>query len=84
MVISRSISKALHALVTSGNTALVIEHNLEVLKTADCIIDRRPQGGDRGGGVAATGTPEDICKVSASYAEKTPEAILMYEKSQQR
>jgi len=57
----------LQELVDQGNTVVVIEHNLEVIKTADYIIDIGPEGGDRGGKIVATGTPEEICKVKASY-----------------
>jgi excinuclease ABC subunit A len=57
----------LHALVETGNTVLVIEHNLEVIKTADWIIDLGPEGGDAGGHIVATGTPEDIASSEASY-----------------
>jgi excinuclease ABC subunit A len=59
--------EVLHALVEAGNTVLVIEHNLEVIKTADWIIDLGPEGGDSGGAIVATGTPEDIAAVDASY-----------------
>jgi excinuclease UvrABC ATPase subunit len=55
----------LHALVEAGNTVLVIEHNLEVIKTADWIIDLGPEGGDAGGHIVATGTPEDIAEWGA-------------------
>lgn len=60
----------LQELVGQGNTVLVIEHNLEVIKTADHIIDIGPEGGDRGGQIVATGTPEEICTVKASYTGK--------------
>ena len=60
----------LQELVGQGNTVLVIEHNLEVIKTADYIIDIGPEGGDRGGQIVAKGTPEEICKVKASYTGK--------------
>jgi excinuclease ABC subunit A len=56
----------LHRLVDGGNTVVVIEHNLEVIKTADYVIDMGPEGGDKGGRVVATGTPEDIVKVKES------------------
>ncbi len=59
--------KVLQQLTNAGNSVLVIEHNLEVLKTADYIIDLGPEGGDRGGAIVAKGTPEDIVKVPESY-----------------
>jgi len=57
----------LHELVETGNTVVVIEHNLEVIKTADWIIDLGPEGGDGGGEIVAAGTPDDIARVAASY-----------------
>ena len=57
----------LRRLSDGGNTVIVIEHNLDVIKTADYIIDMGPEGGDGGGTVVATGTPEEICAVEASY-----------------
>jgi excinuclease ABC subunit A len=66
----RKLLEVLHALVDQGNTVIVIEHNLEVIKTADYIIDIGPEGGDGGGEIVATGTPEDISKVKASYTGK--------------
>jgi len=63
----RKLLTVLHTLVSQGNTVIVIEHNLEVIKTADWIIDIGPEGGDKGGNIVATGTPEDIVKVSKSY-----------------
>ncbi len=57
----------LHRLAEGGNTVVVIEHNLDVIKTADYIIDMGPEGGDGGGTVIATGTPEEICQVKESY-----------------
>ena len=59
--------EVLHELVDNGNTVVVIEHNLEVIKTADWIIDLGPEGGDNGGEIVATGTPENIAKVKRSY-----------------
>ncbi|MCX8515870.1 MAG: hypothetical protein ORN57_02600, partial [Alphaproteobacteria bacterium] len=56
----------LQALVEQGNTLVVIEHNLEVIKCADWVIDMGPEGGDKGGEVLATGTPEDIIKNQSS------------------
>jgi len=57
----------LQRLAEGGNTVVVIEHNLDVIKTADHIIDLGPEGGDRGGTLVATGTPEEICQVKESY-----------------
>jgi excinuclease ABC subunit A len=59
--------EVLQVLVDQGNTMLVIEHNLEVIKTADWIIDLGPEGGDKGGTIVATGTPEDVSKMPGSY-----------------
>ena len=59
--------EVLHELVDTGNTVTVIEHNLEVIKTADWIIDIGPEGGDGGGEIVATGTPEDVAKVKRSH-----------------
>ncbi len=66
----RKLLDVLHALVEQGNTVIVIEHNLEVVKTADHIIDLGPEGGDGGGRVVATGTPEDIAKAKSSFTGK--------------
>lgn len=59
--------EVLHDLVDRGNTIVVIEHNLEVIKTADWVVDIGPEGGDGGGEIVATGTPEDVVKVERSY-----------------
>ena len=59
--------EVLQRLVDAGNTVLVIEHNLDVIKTADHIIDLGPEGGDEGGYVVACGTPEDVAAVEGSY-----------------
>ena len=58
----------LHKLTEGGNTVVVIEHNLDVIKTADYIIDMGPEGGDRGGTVIAKGSPEEVAKVKKSYS----------------
>ena len=57
-------------LVEQGNTVVVIEYNLDVIKTADYIVDLGPEGGDGGGEIIATGTPEEIVKVARSYTGK--------------
>ncbi len=57
----------LQRLIEGGNTVVVIEHNLDVIKTADYIIDLGPEGGDKGGEIVATGTPEEVAKVKESY-----------------
>jgi excinuclease ABC subunit A len=57
----------LNQLVDAGNTVIVIEHNLDVIKTADYIIDLGPEGGDEGGYIIGCGTPEEITKISNSY-----------------
>lgn len=57
----------LHRLVDAGNTVIIIEHNLDIIKVADHIIDLGPEGGDRGGEIVAVGTPEEICQVESSY-----------------
>ena len=63
----RVLLTVLHRLVDRGNTVLVIEHNLDVIKTADWIVDLGPEGGARGGTIVAAGTPEDVAKVAASH-----------------
>ncbi|MED4269443.1 excinuclease ABC subunit UvrA [Geobacillus stearothermophilus] len=66
----------LHRLVDNGDTVLVIEHNLDVIKTADYIIDLGPEGGDRGGQIVAVGTPEEVAEVEASHTGRYLKPIL--------
>ncbi|MPZ39364.1 MAG: excinuclease ABC subunit UvrA [Rhizobiales bacterium] len=66
----------LHQLVEGGNTMVVIEHNLEVIKTADWIIDLGPEGGDGGGEIVAAGTPEDVARVARSYTGQFLKPVL--------
>lgn len=68
--------KILNRLVNAGNTVIVIEHNLEVIKTADHIIDLGPEGGNLGGEIIATGTPEEIAKTSKSFTGKYLKSYL--------
>lgn len=63
----RKLLEVLHALVEQGNTVVVIEHNLEVIKTADWVLDLGPEGGDKGGEIVAEGTPEQVAKEPRSY-----------------
>ena len=69
----------LQRLADSGNTVVVIEHNLDVIKTADYIIDLGPEGGSRGGEIVAVGTPEDVARVEKSYTGKYLRKILNFE-----
>ena len=66
----------LKRLAEGGNTVIVIEHNLDVIKTADYIIDMGPEGGDRGGTVVTTGTPEEVAEVEESYTGQFLKKIL--------
>ena len=70
------LTEILRRLASDGNTVLVIEHNLDVIKTADYIIDIGPEGGDRGGTVVACGTPEEIAANPASYTGKYIDMML--------
>ena len=70
------LTEILHRLSADGNTVIVIEHNLDVIKTADYIIDIGPEGGDRGGTIVATGTPEEIAANPKSYTGKYIDAML--------
>ena len=74
----------LHELVETGNTVVVIEHNLEVIKTADWLIDLGPEGGDGGGEIVVAGTPEDVVKVKRSYTGAVLAPVLGRGPSQER
>ncbi len=80
----RMLMSVLHRLVDRGNTVLVIEHNLDVIKTADWIIDLGPEGGLRGGDVVASGTPEDVADVATSYTGQYLRAMLRRERASGR
>lgn len=66
----------LHRLVDAGNTVIVIEHNMDVIKTADWLIDLGPEGGDGGGQIIAQGTPEQVAQVDESYTGQFLREIL--------
>jgi excinuclease ABC subunit A len=72
----RVLLHVLHRLVDRGNTVLVIEHNLDVIKTADWVVDLGPEGGTRGGTIVATGTPEDVARVDASHTGRYLRGML--------
>ena len=77
----KNLLNVLHTLVDSGNTVIVIEHNLELIKTADYVIDIGPEGGDKGGEIVFSGTPEDLCNeprsITGKFLKKTmhPELV---------
>ncbi|TDF93462.1 excinuclease ABC subunit UvrA [Paenibacillus piri] len=73
--------KVLHRLVESGDSVLVIEHNLDVIKTADYLIDLGPEGGNKGGTIVATGTPEEVVKVETSYTGRYLKPVLERDKA---
>ena len=72
----KRLLEVLHRLVDAGNSVVVIEHNLDVIKSADRLIDLGPEGGDEGGQVIATGTPEQVAAVAASYTGRFLEPLL--------
>ena len=80
----RKLMEVLHALVDQGNTVVVIEHNLEVIKTADWIIDIGPEGGDGGGRVLVEGTPEDVVACAESYTGRFLKPLLPKVKGRKR
>jgi len=73
---TKRLVSVLNKLVDKGNTVVVIEHNLDMIKTADWIIDLGPEGGDKGGQLVAAGTPEDVAKVKASYTGQYLKKVL--------
>jgi len=76
--------EVLQRLVESGETVLVIEHNLDVIKTADYIVDLGPEGGDKGGQIVASGTPEQVVKEERSYTGKYLKDILVRDKARMK
>jgi len=68
--------EVLHKLVEGGNSVVVIEHNLDIIKTSDYIIDLGPEGGNQGGEIVATGTPEELAKVKGSYTGQFLKKVL--------
>ena len=72
----KQLLSVLHKLRDQGNTIVVIEHNLDVIKTADWIVDLGPEGGAGGGQIIATGTPEDVAKHKASHTARFLKEIL--------
>ncbi|MEO0905149.1 MAG: ATP-binding cassette domain-containing protein, partial [Pseudomonadota bacterium] len=72
----RKLLEVLHELVDQGNSVIVIEHNLDVVKTADHIIDIGPEGGDGGGRIVATGTPEQVAEVAESHTGRYLKEML--------
>ena len=80
----RKLLEVLHALVEPGNTVIVIEHNLEVIKTADWIIDLGPEGGGKGGHLVAAGTPEDVAATSESFTGQYLAPYLAKAKARKR
>ncbi len=73
----KKLIKILQSLVDKGNTVIVIEHNLDVIKSADYIVDLGPEGGDMGGSIVATGTPEEVAKVKDSYTGQFLKRLLI-------
>ena len=72
----KKLLKILERIVDNGDTVLIIEHNLDVIKVADHIIDLGPEGGNQGGTIVATGTPEEVAKVTSSYTGQFLNKIL--------
>ena len=76
--------EVLHELVENGNTMVVIEHNLDVIKTADWLLDFGPEGGDRGGQIVAVGTPEDVAASKDSWTGKYLAEVLQRQEERRR
>lgn len=76
----KKLLKVLNEIVNNGDTVLVIEHNLDVIKTADYVIDIGPEGGDKGGNVIATGTPEEISNIKGSYTGEYLKELFLNKK----
>ena len=72
----KKLLEILHTFVATGNTVVVIEHNLDVIKTADYIVDMGPEGGVKGGQIVAEGKPEEICDIKESYTGQFLKHIL--------
>ena len=72
----KKLLEILQAFVATGNTVVVIEHNLDVIKTADYIVDMGPEGGVKGGQIIAEGKPEEICNIKESYTGQFLKHIL--------
>jgi excinuclease ABC subunit A len=72
----RKLLEVLQRLVDQGNTVIIIEHNLEVIKSADWIIDLGPEGGDGGGCVVAEGAPEDVARIATSFTGQALRSVL--------
>jgi excinuclease ABC subunit A len=77
----KRLIEVLQRIADNGDTILVIEHNLDIIKIADYIIDLGPEGGDKGGNIIATGTPEDIVKCKESYTGKYLKRVLEEDKA---
>ena len=72
----KKLLEILHTFVATGNSVVVIEHNLDVIKTADYIVDMGPEGGVKGGQIIAEGKPEEICNIKESYTGQFLKHIL--------
>ncbi len=80
----RKLLATLHSLADMGNTLIIIEHNLEVIKNADYIVDLGPEGGDEGGELVACGTPEEVAAVKGSYTGRALGPLLKKRRRKRR